>query len=796
MHAKAQHTDQADRRLGRRMLPFLLSTLMIGGCATQQPAGLGPNYDPAAAALAAAGVTPIGRLTAGQMILDEQGTEIGPDTAPHPTIVRGNDQMFRLPAARAPVVIEGGAVSLNFEQAPVADVVHAVLGDILQVPYVINEPISGNLTVNTHAPLPREQIFSVFESVLLANGLAVVSDASGVYHVGRPEALRGIAPILGRVGALAPGQSMVIVPLRYIGAVEMAEILKPLAPNEGLVRVDPVRNLIMLAGSRNQIEGWLDVVSSFDVDLLKGMSVGLFPLQHNSVDEVKVALGAVFGSAAAGAGSSTAVSGAAGSRGVPGAAADSPATELNISGGPLGSLVRIVAIERLNALLVVSPRAHFIDQAREWIERFDTPQESGLEPGIYVYPVQNGTASHLAGLMSALFAGELNPAKGSATRTDPGVAPGLRTASTGTTGSVNATTSSGSSSSSSSTGSSSLGTNNGDAPQAITQFELGPQVRVIADEYNNALLIYAPRKEYRKIEAALRQLDKSPTQVLVEASIIEVTLRDELQYGLQWFFQGGLGGGSHGEGTLSSGNGFNPLVPRGTGAPGEGFSYSIFNGSGQLRVLLNLLARKSLLNVISSPSVMVLDNHTAHIQVGDQQPIRSSTSTTDGGVVTSSIQYRDTGVLLSVTPSVNAGGMVSMTIEQEVTDVGDVDTGATDQRTFLQRKISSRVAVRSGETVVLGGLIRDNTTNGKAGLPVLHDVPLFGHLFGSTKKEQVRTELLVMLTPRVMQNEAELQQVGLEMRQRMQGLQQMLIRSNYQPEVERTELPESESDGQ
>jgi general secretion pathway protein D len=238
------------------------------------------------------------------------------------------------------------------------------------------------------------------------------------------------------------------------------------------------------------------------------------------------------------------------------------------------------------------------------------------------------------------------------------------------------------------------------------------------------------------------------------------------------------------------------LVPRTTGAPGEGFSYSIFNGSGQLRVLLNLLARKSLLNVISSPSVMVLDNHTAHIQVGDQQPIRSSTSTTDGGVVTSSIQYRDTGVLLSVTPSVNAGGMVSMTIEQEVTDVGDVDTGATDQRTFLQRKISSRVAVRSGETVVLGGLIRDNTTNGKAGLPVLHDVPLFGHLFGSTKKEQVRTELLVMLTPRVMQNDAELQQVGLEMRQRMQGLQQMLIRSNYQPEVERTELPESESDGQ
>ena len=201
-----------------------------------------------------------------------------------------------------------------------------------------------------------------------------------------------------------------------------------------------------------------------------------------------------------------------------------------------------------------------------------------------------------------------------------------------------------------------------------------------------------------------------------------------------------------------------------------GFAYSVINGSGNVKAVLNALAEDSLLNVISSPSVMVLDNQTASIHVGDQVPVETSNTITDGGNTISSITYKDTGVQLSVTPSVNAGGMVIMSIEQSVTDVGPVDSEGADQRTFLEREINSRVAVRSSESVVLGGLIRENKAAGSSGIPILHNLPLVGPLFGTKTQEDFRTELLVIITPRVIYSESDLRDVSREMRSQMRGL--------------------------
>ena len=291
----------------------------------------------------------------------------------------------------------------------------------------------------------------------------------------------------------------------------------------------------------------------------------------------------------------------------------------------------------------------------------------------------------------------------------------------------------------------------------MSTIDLGPDVRVVADEFNNALLIYAPRREYEKVHAALQQLDVPPTQILIEASILEVTLTDEFSFGLQWAFEGGINGGRTGSGL------FNPNASGGIGPQQPGFSYTIANRAGRVEAVLNTLAKKNLVNVISSPSLMVLDNHNAQIQVGDQQPVQSSTIVTDGGNTTSSIQYKDTGVMLDVLPSVNAGGLVTMDINQDVTDVGQVDA-ATGQRSFLQRAIASRVAVRSGETVVLGGLIRDNTSRGRTGLPWLQDIPWLGNLFRTTSRTNNRTELVVLITPRALQNDEQLRAVSDEMR--------------------------------
>jgi general secretion pathway protein D len=251
--------------------------------------------------------------------------------------------------------------------------------------------------------------------------------------------------------------------------------------------------------------------------------------------------------------------------------------------------------------------------------------------------------------------------------------------------------------------------------------------------------------------------------VIIEASILEVSLTDELRYGLEWTFKNGLGSDYDGFGQLANSTG-------GPSATSPGFSYTVTNSLGDISAVLNALSEDSLINVISSPSVMVLDNHPAYIHVGDQVPVRQGTSSTDGGTVTENIVYRDTGVKLMVRPSVNAGQLVTMDVEQSVTDVGNVDS-ATGQRTFLERNIMSRVAVRSNESVVLGGLIRENATATDSGVPLLHRMPVLGALFGTTSESNRRTELLVIITPRVINNEQELRDVSRELRSRVRNME-------------------------
>lgn len=649
-------------------------------------------------------------------------TATGPveEAVSEPSIFLGNDRVVNMPEAPPRVRLDGKAVSLNFEQAPVTEVVHSIMGEILELDYVVEHPLKGELTLRTRSPVPRDQLLPILESLLQANGATLVRDPNGRYFIGPAGSLDQLLPAFGSPDAEGAGFRHIIVPLRHISASGMAEILQPVAPDSAFVRIDSARNLLVLAGTRNQLDGWLDIVSTFDVDQLQGMSVGIFPIRHSTVEDIEIALRHLLGGGE-GAG--------------------------DVAGGDLTRVVRVMPLENLNSVLVVTPRAHYIEQVRTWIERLDRSPEGTGEPSLYVYSVQNGSATHLADMLSRIFGGGGAGSGGKAAGKDSGVAPGMDAISTGAggggEGSFKAPSTSGGATSSS--------------------FQLGDNVRIVADEYNNALLVYAPYREYAKIESAMRQLDVIANQVLIEASIIEVTLTDELEYGVEWFLQDSLGGGRTGTAGLNLGEG-SSIAPR---APG--FSYSIANSSGVLRGVINALAERSLINVISTPSVMVLDNHTAAIHVGDQQPIRSAISVTDGGRETSSIEYRDTGVKLQVTPSVNAGGLVTMDIAQAVTDVGQVDT-ATGQRSFLERNVSSRVAVRTGESVVLGGLIRDNQSKGKLGVPFLHELPVLGNLFGRTTNNSNRTELLVFITPRVLRNEQDLRDVSVEMRNRMKGL--------------------------
>ncbi|PAT35436.1 type II secretion system protein GspD [Vandammella animalimorsus] len=726
------------------------------------------------------------------------------DGPPEPQIRIYEGEGVTLNPPKRAVALTGEAGEFNFEEAPITEVVHVMMGEILKADYVLHQPIGGTLTLSTRKAVSKDTAMSLLETALLANGLLIAQDSRGFYHIGPPEALRGIVPAPRMAGTgygpLPPGYGIVLLPLEYIGAAEMAEILKPVMGDSSLLRVDTIRNLLVLAGTRPQAEGWMELARTFDVNLLKGMSVGIFPLKYASVSDVQAAMQVLAGETPGGSGATATAPGqqnlspqqraaqlraqqqaAQGRQAQPGGQQPQAATPIAAQVLPVLGSLRIVPLERLNSIMVITPRAQYLEQVKTWIGRLDQPNDS-VEPQLFVYGVKNGSAAHLAQVLGGIFGG--TPSAGGAVA-NSGVAPGLSQASTQTTGFANANTNSrfgagaglGGNNRLSAGG---LGSNQPVVNTAPVAMDLGA-ARVIADPLNNAILVWGTRQEYEKIEATLKRLDKQPVQVLLEASIIEVTLTKELEYGLRWAFNGNLGDGFRGTGGSPTLQGITPPTDNAldigrfaAGGTGHAFTYALTRGN-RVNALLQMLAKRNLAKMLSSPSLLVLDNHTASILVGDQIPIATSSLTTPSGTnntqnVSRTYQYRDTGVSLQVTPSVNAGDIVTLDVNQEVTNLLSAGSGDDTNPSFVQRQISSKVAVRSGEPIVLGGLIRENTRNGNDGIPGLVDIPVARHAFGSTNQRNERTELLVIITPTVIRSSDELRDAGNELRDRMQDL--------------------------
>ena len=640
-------------------------------------------------------------------------------------VIAGDDKSsVDLPPPRDPLTLYGDAVSINFEEAPLADVVHSILGDTLGLDYIVEHPIEGQVTVRTRTPVPRDQLLPIIESLLLNNGALLVRGPGDRFFISRAGASNTMVPRFDNAQSSMLGYANIIVPLEHISASEMSEILAPVAPETAFVRIDAKRNLMILAGTQLQLDGWLGIVSTFDVDQLAGTSVGVFPVTRGEVEQVHEELMHILQTADGG------------------------------ESGGISGMVNVLPVDRLNSILVVSPRSEYVEKLGRWIEELDSIEESASESTLHVYKVINGNADNLASLLSSLYGGG-----GGGGAPASQVAPGMQSQTSRSGGVGGRGMGSGPSGGMPSTG--------GPVSQGAN-FKLGDSIRVVSDRYNNSLLIYASRHEYTKVKKILKQLDVVATQVLIEASIVEVTLTDDLQYGLEWTFQNGIGNDYSGSGGLNL-TGILGAAGGESGALAQGFSYTVTNKAGVVRAVVNALAEKSLVNVISTPSVVVLDNHTASIQVGDQQPIQSRQTVTDGGTFQSSIEYRDTGVTLQVTPSVNDGGLVTLDVMQSVVDVGPIDS-ATNQRSFVNRDVSSKVAIRDGDSVVLGGLIRDNTTTGKSGVPLLMDIPVLGNLFSTTTDGSARTELLIFITPRVLESDQDMLGITAEMRRRMRGL--------------------------
>ncbi len=643
-----------------------------------------------------------------------------------PEIYRGTGQLARTAPTPSLVDLPGGQVTLNFAGADIREVIDVVLGDTLNVNYAVDPMIEGTVTVRTSQPIPRSAVIPALESILELNQ-AALTFSNGIYKV-VPLQEAGLTSTIVQPSQrqLARGFGINIIPLKFVSASALSNVLEPFVTQGRTLRVDEDRNLLIFAGTGVEARELAAMVDIFDVDWMAGMSFGLFPIEFAEAETLVAELAEVF------------------------------AQDDNLA---LAGMVKFLPIERLNAVLVMTQQQAYLDRAQIWISRLDRASE-GAGRRIFVYRVQNARAADLADILGQVF--EISD-KAAETTEGVSLAPELTAVEVtsptteGEQGAAPATTTP-----ASATG----GSTTTEAVSTSLVTESGA-VRIIADERNNSLVILATPNEYRMIEATLKRLDIIPLQVLIEATIVEVSLNDDLQYGLEWFF-------SSRESTFT----FSSLASGAIASAFPGFSYAFAGGDAQ--VVLNLLTSVTELNVISSPQLMVLDNQSARIQVGDEVPIatQSAVSITDADApVVNSIEFRDTGVILEVTPRVNAGGLVEMEVSQEVSTVTETTSSDIDSPTIQTRNIETTVAVHSGETIALGGLIQDDRSEGYTGVPLLSAIPILGNLFKTQSEATTRRELLVLITPQVVADQQQAREVTEELRKRLkslEGLQQLV----------------------
>ena len=754
--------------LVRRAL-YASATLLLAGCAREDARIVPPLPNPPALLTGAAPARIDG--------------DVGSTAARPPASVSyGREPSVRGPTPRAAAGGSGsggtGDVSLDFADTDIREIASEVLGGILRVNFTIDPAVRGTATLRTVTPLTRDQVIPALTAMLAQNGAAlVVSD--GLYRV-LPAAVAAAGPGL----AGAPGATGgVVVPLRYASAEDLARVLQPFAGNTGRIVPDTGRNVLLVGGDAAVRDSLLELIRAFDVDVLAGQSYALLPAGSGDAKEFAAAMEAALRAG---------------------------------QGGAQAGRVRVVPMDRVNAVLVIASTRQAVDEARRVYALVDRTRSTTIRSW-HVYYLQNGSANDVAFVLQQAFTPNAVTAQPSASAAGQtataNTAGGLRTSSGATVGGAGGGTGLGGGGlgggglSGGGLGAGGLnggglgggvlgggvlgggalnagGTTPGGvlagppgapAAGAVTANPLlggldasglpgGPNgnadpntMRIIPSPQTNALLVYSTQREQDTVEAMLHKIDILPLQVRIDATIAEVTLNDELRYGTQFFFKSGGINGALNNLPAAAGS-FNNItsIPLGTSFPGFVIGAT---GAGGAPYAISALQSITNVKVLSSPQIMVLDNQPARLQVGNLVPFltTSSQSTlTANAPVINQVNYQPTGVIMQVTPRVNSGGLVTLDVSQEVSDVDPApNTSGINSPTFLERSVNSRVVVQDGQTIGLAGLIRDSVSRGNSGIPWLKDIPVLGLLAGTQDNARTRTELLVLITPHVVHDQRD-----------------------------------------
>jgi len=670
-----------------------------------------------------------------------------------------------------------GDIVLEYADTDIRDVVAQILGKLLNQNYTIDPAVHGMVTFHSATPLRQDQLIPTLQA-LLSQTAATALQAGGLWRV-VPATAAATAP--GLADSEAAGGA-VVLPLRFASAEDLGKVLQPFVQSGGRIVADPGRNALIISGDPATRQTLVTLVRAFDVDLLAGQSYALFPVPSGEAKDFASALQDAFKG----------------------------------QGGALAGLVRVMPMQRIGAVLVVSSQPRYIEEtrriyalvernrkqtSRSWhvyylqnsrsndtayvlqqaftpnsVTAQPTPPSSGVQSGINAQQAGGspfGGAGGIGGGGGGLGGGIGGGGGGGIGGGGGGIGGGgggLGGGGLGGGGLGGGGLGGGGLSSSLGNGPAGAAAAPPAAPAAGGNPLLGgldpaggaaaDTMRIIPNTQSNALLVYATPHENETVETMLRKLDILPLQVRIDATIAEVTLNDALQYGTQFFFKAGI------QGALSF------AAPPAAGFAG-GFPGFVLSGPNNTNAALNLLQSVTQLRVLSSPQVLVLDNEAARLQVGALVPYISQTAQstiTSNGPIVNSIQYQQTGVIMQVTPRVNSGGLVTLDISQEVSDVDpNVTTPGVNSPTFNERSITSRVVIQDGQTVGLAGLIRDADSRNNQGIPWLKNVPLLGIFAGSQNNNRVRTELLVLITPHVVHDQRDAAELTADLREQLRN---------------------------
>ncbi len=608
-----------------------------------------------------------------------------------------------------------GHIVLNFDNADLYEVVRT-LAEILQINYIIDPNVRGRVTIQTAGQLSPRELFPVFFQILEVNGLTAVKEGSLYKILRMKEATQlPLSTRTDRHDSVESGERMIIqiIPLQFISVQEMTKLLTPFVTGGGTIVSHEDSNTLLVVDKSSNIEKLLRLTDVFDIDLFEDVEHHFVRLQYVNAEDAGKTIDEIISSYR----------------------------------GTVREELRMIVLTRLNSLMLISRQAQIISRVLSILEKLDVPVEDD-EPRIFVYSVKNGSAAELSNLLNAVFAKTtFDPAKRDIPR-EPEEPRHIREAKQELFPEI---------------------TTRDERITAVPGERISPEsagtlrgeVKITPDEIRNSLIIEATTRDYRMIENILSRIDILPRQVLIEVTIAEITLDASTELGIEWQFDRGedFVAGLQSGATLGRG--------------GLNFSYAILDQAKRWRTTVSAMAQKGLVNILSSPSVLASDNKEARINVSTEIPVATTTFTYDGTttdrLLQTSIQYRNTGVILAVTPHINEYGLVSMDVNQEVSEMTDkVDIGDGDERfSFFKRSVNTSLTVRNGQTIVIGGLIRETKNERTEGIPCVGDIPVLSYLFGRKSSSVDKTELIIFITPKVIASLEDVDIVSEEFRNRI-----------------------------